>query len=145
MCGQLLERHFSERKSDDVKRVMDRMEVCINEKDINQYMKELMTNIVEMQKRGWTASMPASDNASNHVVNPYLDATPESNWGDYTEEYNNYSDDDEFQLARFVPTITLFKSNRLYLRYDFGQCGDEEDTEVCDAFEEFLKNSGQTK
>ncbi|CAG2170840.1 unnamed protein product, partial [Oppiella nova] len=91
------------------------------------YVKELVHNILDMQKRGWTANMPSVTNTP--LVNPYLNTNlaekSAANSTDYYEEYN-YSDEEDFQAS-----------------YDFGQCGDEDDSEVCDAFEEFLKNSGQ--
>lgn len=34
-------------------------------------------------------------------------------------------------------------SNYREFSYDFGPCGDEDDNDVCEAFEEFLKASGQ--
>lgn len=82
---------------------MDQLKVCSEDKQISPYVKELMTNIIEMQKRGWTASLPSAATASTPMVNPY--ANQSNNWNngpEYYEEYNNYSDEEEFlQQARY--------------------------------------------
>ena len=130
---------------------MEQLKVCSEDKQISPYVKELMTNIIEMRKRNWTANMPSSATTSIPVVNPYANQ-PENNWnngGENYEEYNNYSDEDDFlHQARYdMITTTLLSLTIQFvtqISYDFGQCGDEDDNEVCEAFEEFLKNSGQT-
>lgn len=129
LCGSNLENYYkNERKSDDMELVMEQMKASLNNTDISVYVKELITNIIEMQSRGWTASLIPT----TPIVNPYLNTNytenNTTNPTDFYEEYNSYSDEEEFQTS-----------------YDFGHCGDEEDNEVCEAFEEFLKNSGQSK
>jgi hypothetical protein len=128
LCGSTLESYYAEKKTGEMSRIMEGMKGCLNNSDISVYVKELISNIIEMQKRGWTASLIP---AATPAVNPYLNtnyAENSVNTGDYYEDYNSYSDEEDFQAS-----------------YDFGQCGDEEDFEVCEAFEQFLKNSGQTK
>lgn len=130
LCGSNLENYYkNEKKTEDMNRVMEEMKGCLNNTDISVYVKELITNIIDMQSRGWTASLIPSATAA---INPYLNTNytenNSTNAGDYYEEYNSYSDEEDFQTS-----------------YDFGQCGDEEDNEVCEAFEQFLKNSGQAK
>ncbi len=81
-------------------RIMEGMKGCLNNSDISVYVKELISNIIEMQKRGWTASLIP---AATPAVNPYLNtnyAENSVNTGDYYEDYNSYSDEEDFQ-ARY--------------------------------------------
>ncbi|CAG2183074.1 unnamed protein product, partial [Oppiella nova] len=70
LCGSLLESHYNKTKGDDMNRVMEELKYCLNSDDISVYVKELVHNILDMQKRGWTANMPSVTNTP--LVNPYL-------------------------------------------------------------------------
>jgi len=130
LCGSSLEEFYRGKgaEANELAKVMEKLNSFSNNTDVSPYTRELITIVVEMQKRGWTALAP-----TNVVkqVNPYLNMnntyqqhTPGPSNSEF-EEYN--SDEEEVQTS-----------------YDFGACGDEDDTDVCQAFEEFLKSSGQT-
>ena len=106
LCGSLLELYFNERKTDDMTKVLEGVKACIDDKSIDPYVKELMTNILELQRMGWNAATRApTATASVPVVNPYLEANPANNGAEYYDEYNNYSDEEaEYlqQAARYA-------------------------------------------
>jgi len=103
---------------------MEKLSSFSNSADVSVYTRELITIVLEMQKRGWTALTPAANVVKQ--VNPYLNNSHQP--APSTSEYEEYNSDEEDPQAS----------------YDFGACGDEEDLDVCQAFEEFLKSSGQT-
>ncbi|CAG2103339.1 unnamed protein product [Medioppia subpectinata] len=142
LCGSSLENHYIQTKGDDMNQVMKDMETSLTTSEASIYIKELVVNIIEMQKRGWVPKPPAA----HTLINPYLpNGTQLSHKkatisGDYYE-YSTYSDEEEEEEP--VPQNQNQSLPPPRLGYDFGQCGDEDDSEVCEAFEEFLKNSGQ--
>ncbi|XP_054161660.1 polyadenylate-binding protein-interacting protein 1-like [Oppia nitens] len=125
LCGALLEEHYKQTNGQELNKVIEEMKGTLGNDDISVYIKELVTNIIEMQKRGWTANMPSAA----PIHNPYLNM----NFVEQNAPQNNYHEEDNY---------SDFEEN-YQTRYDFGQCGDEDNTEICDAFDEFLKHSGQ--
>lgn len=91
----------------------------------------VITNVLEMRGRGWKAPPPPAG-----LFNPYLpeNMAPEAAiGGDYYEETNGY--------YPYDPSYNNGYDD--YGGYDFGDCGDAENSDVVDAFEQFLASSGQ--
>lgn len=93
---------------------------------------DVITNVLEFRGRGWKAPPPPAG-----LYNPYLpeNMAPEAAvGGDYYEDTNGY-------YPGFDPSYNNGYTD--YGSYDFGPCGDEQDSDVVDAFEQFLASSGQ--
>lgn len=100
MCGSIIDNYFTEKKSDVMPKLMKNLEV--NNTHGSKYTKELVTNVIEMQKRGWSAIPSTSVAAHNPYLNTYV--APVAN--EYTEEYNGYSDEEEM-YPRYSATVLV--------------------------------------
>lgn len=92
---------------------------------------DVITNVLEMRGRGWKAPPPPAG-----LFNPYLpeNMAPEAaTGGEFFEDTNGYYPYDPSYNNGYAD----------YGSYDFGPCGDEQDSDVVDAFEQFLASSGQ--
>lgn len=95
----------------------------------------VIKNVLEFKQRGWrSAPLPEG------FVNPYAD-------GNFPPEEPEFGG-----AVGFGPDSTYYPPSYSYptdygypAQYDFGECGDDANDEVVDAFEDFLRASGQTR
>jgi polyadenylate-binding protein-interacting protein 1 len=127
LVGQNLDEYYAKRGLDTFERIVDRLKKML-ETEKNSSLINVITNVMELRGRGWKE--PPRD---PNLFNPYAQGAS----GD------GLPDDHFFQppMAQFPVS---YDANG-FSSYDFGSCGDEQDTNVCDAFEEFLRTSGQLK
>ncbi|XP_053202032.1 polyadenylate-binding protein-interacting protein 1-like isoform X2 [Panonychus citri] len=122
LCGTHLEDYLKKKNSDTMDTIFDRLKGISSRSQVSDSLKNVINNVVEFRANNWkTPSLPSN------IVNPY--ATGANNpYNDYNPQSNNHH---HYQNYGHNPS------------YDFGPCGDEGDQDVCDAFEEFLRDSGQ--
>lgn len=101
--------------------------------------KEIIKSVLEYRDRGWkSAPLPAD------FYNPYAEGNipPEDPYaGMYEGEQYPYYPNEGYGMEAVDPNAYFNGA----AGYDFGNDGDEQNVDVIDAFEEFLKASGQTK
>ena len=94
----------------------------------------IINNVLEFKQRGWrSAPLPEG------FVNPYAD-------GNFQPEEVDVGaagfDPDSYYAGYGYPGSAEYG---FPAQYDFGECGDDANNEVVDAFEDFLRASGQTR
>lgn len=103
--------------------LIDELTELAGKSDTENSVKNLINNTVELYKNNWETPQ-----ATTPIFNPYAKGAQNSGarmaYGQAADFVDNYD-------------------QTLELGYDFGPCGDEKNEDVCDAFEEFLKASGQ--
>lgn len=128
LCGPTLE---------TLRNDFEKTEVKLKELTESQpdHVVSIINNVLEFKQRGWQAA-PLPEG----FVNPYADG--------------NFPVDD-FDVG----AAAAYEPNSYYTgygysgaaqygypaQYDFGECGDDANNEVVDAFEDFLRASGQTR
>jgi len=122
LCGPQLDSFFNGK--DDVKNVLKKLGEIIEMNDISSHICDMVKNIIKLAERGWAEQQKAP--TTTNIKNPYqnngelTDNIP-VNSGFYTDTYNSG-----------------YSNNGIQDMYDFG--GDEFDEEVCNDFENFLRN-----
>ncbi|KAF7494788.1 Polyadenylate-binding protein-interacting protein 1 [Sarcoptes scabiei] len=114
LCGQQMENYFSLKGRSDFAKIVEKLENILDS-DISNQTKDSVNRILISVKNNWV--QPRSTIASN-LINPYLNDS--SNCEIPYEQALNQSD-----------------------LYDFGDCGDENNSEVCQDFEKFLNITHQ--
>lgn len=136
MCGPSLEA-----KSVKFEPIVQKLKE-LQESTQSETTKETIKSVLEYRERGWkSAPLPAN------FYNPYAEGNipPEDAFG--------AAGFDEDQYHYYPPQVYGGNENggnygQGYppgAGYDFGDCEDEQNVDVIDAFEEFLRTSGQTK
>jgi hypothetical protein len=126
LCGPNLDTHYSRFPGQTFQKIMDRIQK-LSETSTETSIVNIATSVIELRDRKWQPAPPPAG-----LFNPYAqgaqgDGIPESAY----QQFPHYSGGGGGG-GYGAP-----------MSYDFGPCGDEQDTDVCDAFEEFLKASGQ--
>ena len=103
--------------------LIDELTELASKSDTENSVKNLINNTVELYKNNWETPQ-----ATTPIFNPYAKG-----------QQNSAAMGRAVCPAEFVDNY----DQALELGYDFGPCGDEKNEDVCDAFEEFLKASGQ--
>jgi hypothetical protein len=116
LCGSNLDEYFKNKGSPAFDQIMERLSTFVSNQT-SKNTKDLISSVIELRERGWKSILSPMTN----VYNPYAGGP-------------NSSAPDDAGLPPFDPAFPS---------YDFGPCGDEQDNDVCEAFEEFLKASGQ--
>ncbi|OTF71433.1 hypothetical protein BLA29_000858 [Euroglyphus maynei] len=119
LCGQQMQAYFASKGKADFTIVLARMKETLK-CDMSTSIKEMVKKILTLVENDW--QQPQTVNTSN-IVNPYLN-NPQGILvgGDgrhYIDGINNHH------------------------QYDFGNCGDENNAEICQDFENFLKSTRQ--
>ena len=114
--------------------IMSKLKTMSEDSTQEARIVDVITNVLEMRGRGWKAPPPPAG-----LFNPYLpeNMAPETAaaiGGEYYEDTNGYYPYDPSSYSNGYAD---------YGSYDFGPCGDEQDSDVVDAFEQFLASSGQ--
>ncbi|KAI1306519.1 Polyadenylate-binding protein-interacting protein 1 [Halotydeus destructor] len=137
LAGPGMEKFAQQSGRKDVQEIFIKLQ---NHRDTerNSTIKDYITNLIEYKERGWQGvPLPANfynpyaqENIAAAAVggDSFLDIwyPPQSYQQEHHQEHQQHQ-----QAAYGYPS------------YDFGPCGDEQDNDVVDAFEEFLRNSGQ--
>ncbi|XP_015790489.1 polyadenylate-binding protein-interacting protein 1 [Tetranychus urticae] len=126
LCGTHLEDYLKKNQSDQMDNIFDRLKGISSRSQVSDSLKNVINNVVEFRANNWKT--PAS---SSSIVNPYASGA--------NNPYNDYSS------SNINHHYQSYGQNDHHPSYDFGPCGDEGDQDVCDAFEEFLRDSGQLK
>ncbi|KAH7640180.1 polyadenylate-binding protein-interacting protein 1 [Dermatophagoides farinae] len=120
LCGQQMQAYFASKGKTDFTIVLGRLKETLK-CDMSTSIKEMVKKILTLVENDW--QQPQTVNTSN-IVNPYLN-NPQGiiigAGGDghhYSDRINNH-------------------------QYDFGNCGDENNAEICQDFENFLKSTRQ--
>lgn len=122
LCGQQLDTFYNEQGKDDVKTVFKKLGEATEKCDVPAYFSDMIKNLIKLAESGWN-EQPKPSQAPLNIKNPYQNANNENlpnNSGYYESHYS----------SNYPPTIQEM--------YDFG--GDECDEEVCQDFENFLRN-----
>ena len=102
--------------------MIDELTELADQTETDKSVKNLISNTVELYKNNWETPQ-----ATTPIFNPYAKGNQNS----------------AAMCASHAPEFVDNYDQSLELGYDFGPCGDEKNEDVCDAFEEFLKASGQ--
>ncbi|RWS31312.1 Polyadenylate-binding protein-interacting protein 1-like protein [Leptotrombidium deliense] len=117
LCGPTLDQHL--KGTSKVDSIMQRLQTIVNDDGRVSTCKDLVTNVIELRNNEWKTAPVTS-----MAVNPYAAGDGvDIAFGDYLGNEGDHTS----------PTPA----------YYFGPCGDEQDTDVCEAFDEFLRASGQ--
>lgn len=124
MCGKHL---TNQGQTEVLERLFNELKELADKPDVDNSVKNLINNTVELYNNNWVPPQPAAP-----IYNPYAKGNfNHANQG-LANPYSNFNQMDE-------PTNNQTYDNEL--SYDFG--GDENNEDVCSAFEEFLKQSNQ--
>lgn len=144
-----MQAYFASKGKTDFTIVLGRLKETLK-CDMSTSIKEMVKKILTLVENDW--QQPQTVNTSN-IVNPYLN-NPQGiiigAGGDghhYSDRINNH------QYVSFTEILCLNHSYRFcfffqfpshyQIRYDFGNCGDENNAEICQDFENFLKSTRQ--
>lgn len=100
-----------------------------------EHVVAVIKNVLEFKQRGWrSAPLPEG------FVNPYAN-------GNFPPEEQDFGGAAAFEPeSMYYPPYAGYSADYGYpAQYDFGECGDDANDEVVDAFEDFLRASGQTR
>ena len=130
LCGKHLAEFLTNNGSlQVVDSLIDELTELAGKADTENSVKNLINNTVGLYKNNWETPQ-----ATTPIFNPYAKGAQNSGARPAMGRVNPDS-----QAGEFVDNY----DQTLELGYDFGPCGDEKNEDVCDAFEEFLKASGQ--
>lgn len=118
LCGQQMEMHFNIKGRKDFSTMLDKLKDDSLNRNLSSHIKDLVKRVLTTIENNW-ASPQASINSN--IFNPYLNANPATLADGHFDSTNNQYDE----------------------LYDFGNCGDENNVEVCADFENFLKSTHQ--
>ena len=121
MCGPTLEslRNDFEKTESKLKELSETQ---------SEHIAALIQNVLEFKERGWRPP-PLPEG----FVNPY--ANEHFPTADAASGFDAY----------YPPSYAYQEDYGYPAQYDFGECGDDANDEVVDAFEHFLRTSGQTR
>jgi hypothetical protein len=123
LCGPTLESLSTD---------FEKTEVKLKElsKSQPEHVASIINNVLEFKQRGWrSAPLPEG------FVNPYA----EGNFHPEEADFAGATAYDPYYSQYGYPVDGGYG----YAQYDFGECGDDANNEVVDAFEDFLRASGQ--
>lgn len=109
--------------------LIDELKELGNKPDQENSVKNLINCIIELYKNNWETPQ-----SSTPLYNPYAKGNNLNNQMNQMNQMNQI----DYDLANYDEQVY-----DEFGGYDFGPCGDENNEDVCDAFEEFLKASGQ--
>lgn len=136
MCGPSLEA-----KSVKFQSIVDKLKEVQEITKVDS-TKDIINSVLEYRDRGWKAAPLPAD-----FYNPYAEGNipPEDAFlaaaGGYDGDSYPYYPVDGYAVEAGDPNAYFNGA----AGYDFGNLDDEQNVDVIDAFEEFLRSSGQTK
>ncbi|XP_074605606.1 polyadenylate-binding protein-interacting protein 1-like [Brevipalpus obovatus] len=133
LCGRQIDEHLSRKGSQDMEPIFDRLSM-VQKQTQTPNLPDLIKNIIELRSNGWQARTAPPSN----LVNPYANGPiyEEFECGPAPPVEVNQFNQPGYQHP-------YYNSDPTMARYDFGPCEDQYDDNVCHAFEEFLRQSGQ--
>lgn len=121
MCGRKLESS----RPEQFKEIVGRLKQIAQDADSS--ISNAVNALVELIERSWQPPPPAPPLLNNPYASGVVEEPfPEEYERTFHDDYNGYGSYSAYQMPY----------------YDFGN-GDEQNSEVADAFEEFLRTSGQ--
>jgi len=139
-----LDAFFNDQNKDEVKNVLKKLEDLTGHCDISGHICDMVKNIIKQAETSWTEQPQVPTTSS--IKNPYqnngeiAENLPPNQV--YYDTYNSSYPIQEMYVVDILSTVwcvvNLFFIFLIIIRYDFG--GDEFDEEVCNDFENFLRN-----
>lgn len=124
LCGKHL---TSQGQTEVLERLFKELKELVDKSEVDNSVKNLINNTLELYNNNWVPPQPAAP-----IFNPYA----KGSFNQAQSLANPYS---HFNQMDDPSNNQMYDNNEL--SYDFG--GDENNEDVCSAFEEFLKQSNQ--
>lgn len=101
------------------------MKEIVDKEEVDNSVKNLINSTIDLYKNNWETPQSLTPLFNPYAKGNFNQSNSFNNLNnEYDNQFNQSYDNEQFN-------------------YDFGPCGDENNEDVCDAFEEFLRQSNQ--